>query len=262
MTKPLFVPDWCPKDILDGTAQMEPMEELVYRRLLDWIYATDGNLKDDDRRLAELTKAGRRWKRIKKSLIEQGKVEVKWGLISNLRCQISLSKRRDISEINRTRALKMHETRRAAHSAAEGAATHATRNPYSKVGSELVGNTESDIEDPVLNVAFDHRGTMVRTDAKANSVDLDAEFETWWQAVWLKVGKKGARAKYLTARRTGVNQAQMIAGRDRYIATKPSDQAWCHPKTWLNDGRWADEPAKTLADVGQDIFNALRKDKP
>lgn len=66
--KVLFV-EWCAADALGGTLQMDPLTELAYRRILDMIYATDDNLMDDDAVLQYSTKAGKKWKAIKLSLI-------------------------------------------------------------------------------------------------------------------------------------------------------------------------------------------------
>jgi hypothetical protein len=41
----------------------------------------------------------------------------------------------------------------------------------------------------------------------------------------------------------------LLAGVRRYIATKPEDHPWCNPATWLNQGRWEDEPAGSAEPV-------------
>lgn len=71
---------------------------------------------------------------------------------------------------------------------------------------------------------------------------VDREFELWWQGYPHKVGKGGARSKFLIARRK-TSLDELIEGVKRYIASKPKDRAWCHPGTWLNQERWLDEPA-------------------
>lgn len=32
----------------------------------------------------------------------------------------------------------------------------------------------------------------------------------------------------------------------RYLTSKPAYADWAHPETWLNKGRWMDEPDKTV----------------
>lgn len=80
MAKALFI-DWCPKDILDSTHTLSPWEELAYRRLLDLVVVTGDELPDDDKRLAWMTKTGRRWPAIKAALISYGKIAVLDGRI-------------------------------------------------------------------------------------------------------------------------------------------------------------------------------------
>lgn len=74
---------WFPKDAMDGMAQLAPMEELAYRRILDLIITTGDALRDDDRALAWMTKAGRQWRAIKVRLIDMGKITVDAGFIRN-----------------------------------------------------------------------------------------------------------------------------------------------------------------------------------
>ena len=87
----LFV-SYCAKDFLDGTQLLDPWEELAYRRICDMIYATNDRLPDDDRKLAWMTKVGRRWPAIKATLTggERPKLIVVDGRITNIRCQEAL----------------------------------------------------------------------------------------------------------------------------------------------------------------------------
>jgi len=85
----LFV-EYCAKDALDGTLNLDPFEELAYRRVIDMIYATNDQLIDDDKKLSWSTKTGSRWPKIKNSLIAAGKIEIIDGRISNRRCRDEL----------------------------------------------------------------------------------------------------------------------------------------------------------------------------
>lgn len=64
-------------------AALSPLEELAYRRILDFIFVTGDQLRDDDRALAWMTKTGRGWPRIKARLLDLGKIEVADGRITN-----------------------------------------------------------------------------------------------------------------------------------------------------------------------------------
>ena len=73
--KPIFV-DWCADDALQGMEMLEPLEELAYRRLIDFIYSTNDQLIDDEARLSRMTKTGKKWKAIRKILIDLKKIEI------------------------------------------------------------------------------------------------------------------------------------------------------------------------------------------
>lgn len=74
----------------------------------------------------------------------------------------------------------------------------------------------------------------------------DDRFEQFWAAYPHKVGKKVAEKKYWIVRRD-VSHERIMEGLALYKETKPDWKAWCNPATWLNQGRWDDEPADTKA---------------
>ena len=71
-------------------------------------------------------------------------------------------------------------------------------------------------------------------------------FEDFWEAYPHKVGKASARAAFEKARRK-VSLDDLLDGVRRYVASKPSDRPWCNPSTFINQERWLDRPAATLA---------------
>jgi uncharacterized protein YdaU (DUF1376 family) len=82
-----------PGDMLDGVQFLTPWEELAYRRICDLIYKTGDHLEGDDRKLAKMTKTGRRWRKIKAVLIAEEKLFITDdGRVTNLRCQQELIK--------------------------------------------------------------------------------------------------------------------------------------------------------------------------
>jgi hypothetical protein len=66
-------------------------------------------------------------------------------------------------------------------------------------------------------------------------------FNAFWAAYPRKVGKLAAMAEFQKALRISPVE-DILAGVERYIASKPVYADWCHPKTWLHQGRWMDEP--------------------
>jgi Helix-turn-helix domain len=69
-------------------------------------------------------------------------------------------------------------------------------------------------------------------------------FDTFWKRYPDKTAKKFAKKCFDKIADDGeVEFADLIAGLERYIRNKPKDRAWCHPSTFLNQGRWEDQPA-------------------
>lgn len=70
----------------------------------------------------------------------------------------------------------------------------------------------------------------------------DAGFEAWWEAYPRKVAKDGARRAFVAAVKRGALFADLIAKVP--AVPPPGEMQWVpHPATWLNQGRWQDDPA-------------------
>ena len=80
---------------------------------------------------------------------------------------------------------------------------------------------------------------MARTAAQDRR-GLTEDFAAWWQRYPRKVGKLAAEKAYAKARQT-VSADVLLEGVQRYCACKPAWQDYCHPRTWLCQGRWTDE---------------------
>lgn len=66
-------------------------------------------------------------------------------------------------------------------------------------------------------------------------------FDEFWAVYPNKVGKPDAAKAFQRAgQRVGFET--LMAGLRRYVG-KTDDRPWCNPATWLNQDRWADEPA-------------------
>jgi hypothetical protein len=88
-----------------------------------------------------------------------------------------------------------------------------------------------------------------KTSSPTTSADDDPKpvtyppaFEAFWDAYPRKVGKKAALAAFNKARKIATVQ-QICTGAGRY-ADDPNreDTFTAHPTTWLNEGRWDDDP--------------------
>lgn len=107
------------------------------------------------------------------------------------------------------------------------------------------------------------------------SVNDDRAFTQFWAAFPRKVGKLAALEQFRKALGLATVD-EILAGVERYKASKPPYADWCHPKTWLSQGRWLDEPdsepvkadirghvppCKTNADCLAKLFDDARKAK-
>lgn len=98
---------------------------------------------------------------------------------------------------------------------------------------------------------------------------MTSTFDEWWALFPHKVGKKKAEKKYWIVRRDTEHEI-LMEGLRRYIETKPAWKAWCNPETWLNQGRWEDQPADVAQPTQHDspirpcpsYLRQQREDKP
>lgn len=68
------------------------------------------------------------------------------------------------------------------------------------------------------------------------------DFDTFWEQYPRKVGKQAAAKAYTKARRT-VPAAKLLLAARKFAADPNREQTFTpHPATWLNEGRWDDEP--------------------
>jgi len=67
------------------------------------------------------------------------------------------------------------------------------------------------------------------------------EFAEFWSLFPNKVGKRDAEKVFASALQRASFEA-IMTGLRRYVA-KTDDRPWCNPATFLNQDRWADQPA-------------------
>ncbi len=78
----------------------------------------------------------------------------------------------------------------------------------------------------------------------------DTDFDDFWKAYPLKVGKIAARKAYAKAIKDGASTADLLAGaqREEIKQAGKNPKYIKHPTTWLNAGCWMDEPEKPWTD--------------
>ena len=96
---------------------------------------------------------------------------------------------------------------------------------------------------------------------KQDETHSDDEFDKFWQAYPRKQGKQTARRSFAKARKSAAI-AEIMAGLNAHNAvwpkaSDPRAQYIPHPSTWLNEGRWGDDPQHSAA--VQDRGSTTRK---
>ena len=101
------------------------------------------------------------------------------------------------------------------------------------VGQEMTGGRSGDDPKPIIEPI---------------TKDSIVGFEKFWLACPRRIGKEAARKAYEKARKT-TSDSELLEGIRRYATSRAGqdEQYTVHPATWLNQGRWADEPAAGYA---------------
>lgn len=76
--------------------------------------------------------------------------------------------------------------------------------------------------------------------------NLAVFFARFWSVWPHKVGKPAAERAF---RRVAGEVEDILAGVERYVATKPPDRPWLNPATFLNQRRWEDQPAPVALQI-------------
>jgi uncharacterized protein YdaU (DUF1376 family) len=99
-----------PRDFLEGTINLPFEVKCAYRVILDLIYMQGGNLPDDPRYISgQLGCSVRKWKSIRSTLIDTGKLTLSGEFLTNYRAVSeleTLSKLQDKMRENRSRPNK------------------------------------------------------------------------------------------------------------------------------------------------------------
>lgn len=87
--------------------------------------------------------------------------------------------------------------------------------------------------------------------------------EKFWNAYPVKVAKRKAFGQLETLRNgRKVRFSDLMAGLERYKRTKRHDREWCHPTTWLSQGRWEDETIEQPVRIPPPSTESYRRERP
>lgn len=97
------------------------------------------------------------------------------------------------------------------------------------------------LDNSVSKLTHQSDGTYTINEPTKSLPNRVGEFDEFWSLYPNKVGKRLAKEKFLSALKRSSFQ-EIMDGLKKYVAKK-DDRFWCNPATWLNQDRWADQPA-------------------
>lgn len=240
MSAPPFMPLYLGEYFAD-TVHLSTLEHGAYFLLLTAMWRAGGRLPADDGRLARLTLCtADEWTEMRPTIMAF--FTRSGGHITQKRLARELVKYATRVEGAR-KAGKASAEKRLNENNDDGSTTvelPLQRNPTNQNQNY---NQKEEIEDVVSDE------TTPRAQPGAPTIDIFDDFPkgafTLWYANYPhKVGRDAAARSFAaiqTARRATF--AELERGLRFYISSKPPDRSWCNPATWLNQGRWKDQPA-------------------
>jgi len=205
-------------DYLSHTAHLEPMEDLAYRRMLDWVYLHESHLPDSVEQIAKLIRMRTHCECIANVLQEFFERD-DYGYFHR-RAMSEIDKYKSKSEKNKAAARKRWD--------ANALPTQCERNAN---------------QEPRTNNQ-EPRTKCIQSSSGDDGIG-DALFDRFWSAYPRKVGKPNARKAFFKHVKT-VDQLNLILDN---IQRRIDCGEWCetdkqfipHPATWLNREGWTDE---------------------
>lgn len=234
---------WRPEAALDGTEFLSIIQEVAYRRTLDWIFKTDDNLPDNDQAMARLTKTGRQWKAVKESLIALGKIYVRNGMIRSAKASATCDERRSYVAQRSGAGTASSEARKALK--ANNTASTAVGAPVATpVRTELPLTLK--VQEKEGKEEKDSPPSRKREGGKPKPSE-DLSFEMFWADYPRGPGgrRRGSRkrceALWNAAIKSGVDPQKIL---DLLEDDKQHEYASCdprfihYPETWLGMAKW------------------------
>lgn len=243
--------DWYPGDALDGMKFLTPIEELAYRRILDLLYVSGGELPDDDFILGEQTRSLRDWPKIKAALVRKGKIAVANGAVTNARCTEILKAIEERSDKARALGRASGNKRRLLPpppvEPVPGAAAEATETPaQTPTPSPTVTPTKAPAPLPALGELSHKVMESVRVSKETLTPGSDLS-EAWGRFACAYPNKDGitaAERDWRAAVGAGADPVAIHAGLERWQLkwrrARTEDRWIPKPGNWLRDKKWLD----------------------
>lgn len=127
------------------------------------------------------------------------------------------------------------------------------QNRSASVTSSVTENAANDVATDATGSKEKKKGREDRSDADASDASASAPADDGWpkdyrERFWSVYPNKVGKARVFPLldrirKSRRVTFDRLMSGLDAYKASKPPDRQWCNPETWLNQGRWDDEPS-------------------
>lgn len=213
-----------------------------------WHEVPAGSIEDDDDVLADAAMCSpEEWQQIKADVLQGWELDDgRWRhhVVTELAAEglekVEASRKR--TEAAR-QARQQNRQTPVASSVTENVANYATEDvTSSKFKDKKKVKGREDISDADASDASASVPALVADDGWP--ADYRARF---WETYPHRVGKSDALAKLDRIRKSRrVTFDKLMSGLSAYIRSKPPDRQWCNPATWLNQGRWDDEPSTDI----------------
>lgn len=215
-----------PSDFISGTISLTLEEAGAYSYIIDLIHDRGGPIPDDPQWIARVCGCStRKWKSIRESLIQAGKISEVDGLITQKRAE------------NDTQNWAK-EGRNLAENGSKGGRKPSEKKVTPSKNNNLTGNR------------LKHSRSQ-----KPEAIKIKKKFEEFWKRYPRKIAKPKALESYRKSLEK-VDHEQIMRGVEYYIQSKPDYADWAHPTTWLNGERWGDSyssvPEKTPEQAADD----------
>ncbi|TXH08092.1 MAG: DUF1376 domain-containing protein [Hyphomicrobiaceae bacterium] len=238
------------------TLHLTPAQDGVYHRLLRWYYEKERALPADDISLAAIARIGMDdW--LPMSAIIRAFFETRVSRVTNAatlhqkRANAYILKQNAKRRDGKARQEKFRKNNMMGDDYDVSRVTNAADRNKREIDKTQSPTTPT--EQTTKTESSESIGERVKKTEgpKIAKPDLDAMFEQWWSKVPRKVGKDAARKAFGRA----LNRTDfptLLGGILRYAAERSHEdpQFTAHPSTWLNAGRWADDPEPRHAGPG------------
>lgn len=241
----LWTDDW-----LAGTFPLSPTDRGVFVTLIVHFINKDRVVPDHDQHLARLCNMSTRAYRTTKATLLAGDfIEVKGGHIWSEKASEQWKKDEKYSKIQALKARQKHRID-------QGKALETQQTDPAPAPAPAYASPS-----PSQDRDLERRSLSPHTPTTSSGRSVADGFAEWWLQYIKKVGKKKALAEYdRIVKRKEATIDDLLAGLLRYNQSRDVRRGFTlNPATWLNQGRWADEPEPDQSPAGDNpIMEAIR----